>query len=122
MKDYLMTIVLGAATTHAYNMSARSIAAMKQRAKEIRDNDKGPGIDYSPEYVSTLKRQFYICFPVGIAFLFLRETRYEFLTIINSILAFFVLMLALFAFMCAADMLDHLTNQNTDSDKQPPLK
>lgn len=70
--------------------------------------------------ISTIKKQFYACAPLGVIFLFL-YSKVDDIPIISTFImvsSTFFLVLALFAFMCCVEMVNEITDANTDTNKK----
>ena len=74
----------------------------------------------SPAYVKAVKKQFYICF-FSIVFIiaiyiFPEISDFSFLNVFIAVVTFFLLVLALFAFICIEEVVNVLLKQEKDKD------
>jgi len=115
MKDILVSIVLSIISSFCYDAIKTIISELKNRRKLEKSEYS---ISYSAKYIKAIKKQFYICFPLGILFLIFTRTKYSFLNTFNGVMSFWMFVLSLFAFMCSIEAINHFTNKNSDNNAQ----
>lgn len=71
--------------------------------------------EYSPKYILSVKREFYIGFFVGIAFISIPDTKYLFFDLVFDIFAYFSFFIALMGFMCLTDVVKHMSDKTTNN-------
>lgn len=71
---------------------------------------------YSTKYFTAIKKQFYICFPMAIVIIFwrLNTKSGSILATIQMTIAIMLLILSLFAFMCAAELIEQFHNKKSN--------
>lgn len=112
MSDFLQGIILGIIACFLYDILKKWFITNFKKDSTEKSED---GV-YS---ISSLKMEFYICFPVGLFFLLLGFWFSDTLSVIFTLLSVFLLFLALCAFMCAIESIkyfqNNLSNKNTDN-------
>lgn len=69
---------------------------------------------YSPEYVKSIKIEFYFGFISSICLLLIPTSNHQFLNTLINVLTFFSMFLALMGFMCLVDVVNFLTDKTPD--------
>ncbi|EGW40686.1 hypothetical protein [Desulfosporosinus sp. OT] len=109
MNDLIVGVVSGIITTYL--------------VKWLQYVFKGDGsteehLNTSEEYINKIKREFYFCFPIALVLVIV--SRYtpsdSFLSVGIITTATILFTLSLFAFMCAMDVVNELTNSNSDQE------
>ena len=72
--------------------------------------------EYSPKYILSVKREFYIAFFLGIAFMSIPDTQNSFFDLGFNILAYFSFFIALMGFMCLVDVVKHMSDKASNND------
>lgn len=71
-------------------------------------------IKYSPQYILSVKREFYIGFFLGIAFISIPDMQYSFFNVMLDVFAYFSFFIALMGFMCLVDVVNYMSNKTTN--------
>lgn len=69
---------------------------------------------YSPTYILSVKKEFYIGFFLGIVLMSFPDTDTLFLNMMFDIVAYFFFFIALMGFMCLTDVVNHMSEKSTD--------
>lgn len=109
MKDIIISIALGLFTSFCYD-------AIKAIIKERKAHKNNPSTPYSAKYIRAIKKEFYICFPLGILFLYFSNSPYDFIKIFNLIMSFLMFFFVFMAFMCSIDVINNFTDKNSNND------
>lgn len=105
MKDTIIAIIVSIIASFIYD----SIKKFFHSTPESDSYKK-----YSKEYFKSVKKEFYISFPLGIVFSIFPRTSSEFINIGIRITSFFMFFISLMAFMCLVEMVNHFTDNNTE--------
>lgn len=70
---------------------------------------------YSPKYILSVKKEFYIGFFTGIAFTSIPDTQYTFLNLGFDVLSYFSFFIALMGFMCLVDVVNHMSDKTSNN-------
>ena len=92
MIDIIVAIIVSVFSCFCYD-------AIKTVVNERRNHKKSnSSIAYSVKYIKAIKKQFYICFPSGIIFIFFSNSQIEFIKIFNLVMSFFMFFLCPYGF------------------------
>ena len=81
-----------------------------------REVDPEPQIKrYSKKYVSSVKKEFYIGFFLGIIFTIIPNTQFEALNLMIDVFSYFSFMIALMGFMCLVEVVNYLFDKDTNN-------
>ena len=69
---------------------------------------------YSKKYVSSVKKEFYISFFLGITFTIIPNTKFETLNLLIDILSYFSFFISLMGFMCLVEVVNYLFDKDTN--------
>lgn len=67
------------------------------------------------EYVSSVKREFYVSFFLGILFISIPYTKYEFFNLALDIFGYFSFFVSLMGFMCLVDVTKYFFNKDSQN-------
>ena len=85
-----------------------------KQAYQSRDKSTSKSSTYSSKYVSSVKREFYISFFIGICFSCIPSLGIQFFDILFTILKFFSFFISLMGFMCLVDVAKHFLNEDSN--------
>jgi len=106
MREIIISLVLSLISSFCYD----AIKSIFQERKQYKSNSSVP---YSSQYIKAIKKEFYICFPLGILFLYMSRTSNNWLQVFNLIMAFWMFFFTLTAFICSIEVINHFANKNT---------
>lgn len=106
MLNTIISIIISIVASFIYDGIKKGYSSRKQE-------NSVPEI-YSKEYVLSVKKEFYWGFFLGIIFISIPDTNYEFFNLLFNILAYFSFFVALMGFMCLVDVINHLFNKDTN--------
>ncbi|MGN6715302.1 hypothetical protein [Anaerocolumna jejuensis] len=108
MFEILFSIILSLISSACYDAVKKILTERKSIKKQI------PVKRYSKKYIKSVKKEFYICFPLGILFLLLSRTSNETLLIFDFVMAILMFFFALMAFMCSVEIINYFADENAD--------
>lgn len=107
MTNSIISIVLSIIATFLYDVVKKAYTEQKSC----------PGTEiskYSPKYILSVKKEFYIGFFTGIAFTSIPDTQYTFLDLGFDVLSYFSFFIALMGFMCLVDVVNHMSDKTSN--------
>ena len=107
MKDTIIAIIISIIASFLYY----AIKNLLHRRKEPSTHAN----KFSKKYFSSVKKEFYISLPIGIAFSTLPDTASEFINVGMRTTSFISFFISLMAFMCLVEMIEHFANDDTDN-------
>lgn len=107
MANNIISIVLSIIAAVIYD----SVKKEYFNQKSLSQTEKS---QYSPRYILSVKREFYIGFFLGIAFISVPTTSYLFLNLAIDIIAYFSFFVSLMGFMCLVDVIKYMSDKITD--------
>lgn len=107
MSDTLIAIILSLISSFIYD-------ALKTTLKRKPSCDDSH--EYTLKYVRDIKMEFYISLPLGILFLFFSTRCPDSMQIGALTLSFFMFSISLMAFMCLTEVVNNLSNHNSNDD------
>lgn len=106
MSEIVISIVMSLVSAVIYDVIKKSLENKYYGTEDI--NKKN-----TSSYINKIKKQFYICFFGGLILLLIPATD-QFLRIFKTIITSYLLFFALSAFMCAMDVIDHMSKNRAD--------
>lgn len=106
MSEIIISIVIGIVSAVVYDVIKKALENKYYATEAV--NKK-----YTSSYINKVRKQFYICFFGGLTLLLIPITD-QFLGIFKNILTSYLLFFALSAFMCAMDVIDHMSKNRSD--------
>ena len=67
------------------------------------------------EYVASVKKEFYISFFLGILFISIPDTKYEFCNLALDIIGYFSFFVSLMGFMCLVEVTNYFFNKDSQN-------
>lgn len=107
MTNSIISIVLSIIAAFLYDVVKKAYTEQKSC----------PGTEiskYSPKYILSVKKEFYIGFFTGIAFTSIPDTQYTFLDLGFDVLSYFSFFIALMGFMCLVDVVNHMSDKTSN--------
>ena len=105
MLDTIFAIVLSLFTSFLYDW-LKKILSSKSTSK----------VKYSKEYVSSVKKEFYIGFFSGILLTVIPDTKFDIFNLFKDVLSYFMFFIALMGFMCSVEVINYFSDNNTHDD------
>jgi len=104
--DHFLSIVFGIVSAYIYD-----------KLKEAYENTEKETTteEYDENYIISVKKEFYISFILGIVFNLIPNVKYDFFNILFNTLTYFSFFISLMGFMCLVDVVNYLTNKNTNN-------
>lgn len=106
MPDSIISIGLSIIAAFLYDILKNAYLNKKNNFTSVREK-------YSKAYVRSVKIEFYVGFFLGILFISIPNTKWDFLNILLSSLSYFLFFIALMGFMCLVDVVNHFFDTNT---------
>lgn len=107
MREIIISIVLSLISSFCYD----AIRSIIQERKQYKSDNTIP---YSAKYIRAIKKEFYICLPLGITFLYFSNVSNQWLRTFNLIMSAGCFFLTLMAFMCSIEVINNLSNKDTN--------
>ncbi|HDI3055735.1 TPA: hypothetical protein PL548_001410 [Clostridium botulinum] len=113
LSEIIINFLISIAASAAFYVYIENL----KKTKNVNQSNK----KYSSEYISKIKKQFYICFiPTSIIViydLYISATKaHGFITTFKLVLIFWLLVLSLFSFMCSMEIVNSFTDKISEND------
>jgi len=109
--DIINQVIIGLIANFIILLISKYVFAFKNRI-DIDDAN----YDCSQNQITKIKKQFYICFPIGILLMILSHyvQKSSLLMVAIYVFAFWMFLFALFAFMCAIEVIKNLQKSGSN--------
>lgn len=104
MKDTIFAIIISLIASFIYDVLKNFFSR-----KQYSDSHK-----FSPKYFNSVKREFFISFPLGIIFSIIPKTGNAFSDLAVQILSFFMFSISLMSFFCLIELVNDLSDDNSN--------
>ena len=111
MKDTIFAIIISLIASFIYDVLKNFFSR-----KQYSDSHK-----FSPKYFNSVKREFFISFPLGIIFSIIPKTGNAFSDLAVQILSFFMFSISLMSFFCLIELVNDLSDDNSNDNPQVHL-